>query len=153
MKRFKSFNYHKHKNNDRNSKNKPIKELLVKNGTSLPNSEMVGKANDSIDNRLTDSEISLSDKIQTSEPTTEQESGINITESEVIEKLEDTSKLLEPENMDDEPSEPKELILDLNQEANGINGRYNDQGLWCSWTDIMPYNDGNLSILPYVILD
>lgn len=57
------------------------------------------------------------------------------------------------EKVENEPTEPKELVLDVNEQANGINGRFNENGEWFSWTDVMPYNDGTLNILPYVILD
>lgn len=73
------------------------------------------------------------------------------TENQVNETVSKTSE--ETEELVDDISEPKELVLDMNEEANGINGRYNDNGTWYSWTDTMPFNDGTLDILPYVILD
>ncbi|XP_031573386.1 mediator of RNA polymerase II transcription subunit 26-like [Actinia tenebrosa] len=73
------------------------------------------------------------------------------TENHSKEMVSETNQ--ETEELDDDESEPKELELDMNKEANGINGRYNDDGTWYSWTDVMPCNDGTLNILPYVILD
>ena len=52
-----------------------------------------------------------------------------------------------------ETIEPKELIVDVNVEANGVTGRYGADGTWYDWTAIMPTNDGMLQILPYVILE
>lgn len=52
-----------------------------------------------------------------------------------------------------EPLVPMEKILDMSAEATGITGRYGQDGQWYTWTDVMPYQDGSLNILPYVILD
>ena len=48
---------------------------------------------------------------------------------------------------------PKELILDVNVEANGVTGRYGGDGAWYDWTTVMPSSDGMLQVLPYVILE
>lgn len=77
----------------------------------------------------------------------------NETPNEISNESKIENDEVESEPMEVESTEPKELVLDLYQEANGINGRFNDQGTWYSWTDVMPCNDGNLNILPYVILD
>lgn len=75
----------------------------------------------------------------------------NRTENQLNETVLTPSE--EAEELPDDMEEPKEFVLDMNEEANGINGRYNENGTWYSWTDMMPYNDGTLNILPYVILD
>ena len=46
-----------------------------------------------------------------------------------------------------------EDIINPSSHADGINGCYNEDGTWCSWTDCLPQNDGNLVILPYVTLE
>lgn len=46
-----------------------------------------------------------------------------------------------------------ELLLDIEQQANGINGRFSEAGNWCPWSESMSYNEGNLIILPYVLLE
>lgn len=66
-------------------------------------------------------------------------------------------------DVDDRPSQdsmlelettaPKELILDVNVQANGVTGRYGADGAWYDWTAEMPTSDGMLQILPYVILE
>ncbi|XP_068676546.1 mediator of RNA polymerase II transcription subunit 26-like [Montipora foliosa] len=50
-------------------------------------------------------------------------------------------------------STPKELILDVNVQANGVTGRYGSDGSWYDWTAVMPSSDGMLQVLPYVILE
>ncbi|KAK3730756.1 hypothetical protein QZH41_019539 [Actinostola sp. cb2023] len=140
--------------------------LLVKNGTSLLNNETVGELSDStaLETRITSVENSLSPNLESSrsiKSEADSSIGIDVTESKDLERLEGTSEITEvmkndEESMtmeEEESSEPKVLILDLSQEASGINGRFNDQGKWYPWLDVMPYNDGNLNILPYVILD
>ncbi|XP_032236297.1 mediator of RNA polymerase II transcription subunit 26 [Nematostella vectensis] len=59
----------------------------------------------------------------------------------------------EEDKVDDEAIESKEPVLDLDQEADGVNGRYSDDGVWYSWADTMPSNEGSLQILPYVLLE
>ena len=48
---------------------------------------------------------------------------------------------------------PKELVLDINVQANGVTGRYGGDGTWYDWTAVMPSSDNVLQILPYVILE
>ena len=48
---------------------------------------------------------------------------------------------------------PKELVLDVNVQADGVTGRYDSNGTWHDWTDVMSSSDGALNILPYVILE
>ena len=43
--------------------------------------------------------------------------------------------------------------VDPNVEADGVNGCFDEGENWCAWTDNVTQNDGNLSILPYVILE
>lgn len=47
----------------------------------------------------------------------------------------------------------KEFVLDVNVEANGVTGRFGDDGAWYDWTEVMPAGDGVLQVLPYVILE
>lgn len=44
-------------------------------------------------------------------------------------------------------------LLNVDTEANGINGRYGEDGTWHPWSETMSYNEGNLIILPYVLLE
>ena len=44
-------------------------------------------------------------------------------------------------------------LLDIEHEANGINGRVGEDGNWYPWSETMSYNEGNLIILPYVLLE
>jgi hypothetical protein len=43
--------------------------------------------------------------------------------------------------------------VDIEHQANGINGRFGEDGNWYSWSDTMSYNEGSLIILPYVLLE
>ena len=43
--------------------------------------------------------------------------------------------------------------VDPISEADGVNGCYNQDGIWCQWTDGVSQNNSNLLILPYVILE
>ncbi|XP_028403786.1 mediator of RNA polymerase II transcription subunit 26-like [Dendronephthya gigantea] len=43
--------------------------------------------------------------------------------------------------------------LDVELQANGINGRFGEDGKWYSWSETMSYNEGSLIILPYVLLE
>lgn len=43
--------------------------------------------------------------------------------------------------------------LDVELEANGINGRFGEDGKWYSWSETMSYNEGSLIVLPYVLLE
>lgn len=52
-----------------------------------------------------------------------------------------------------EQHSPKELLLDMSVQASGINGRYNEDGEWYDWSQVMPVSEGTLNILPYVILE
>ena len=45
------------------------------------------------------------------------------------------------------------LPLDIEDNANGINGRFGEDGNWYAWSETMPCNEGNLIILPYVLLE
>lgn len=47
----------------------------------------------------------------------------------------------------------KELVLDVNAQANGVTGRFGGDGTWYDWTEVMPSGDGALQVLPYVILE
>ena len=47
----------------------------------------------------------------------------------------------------------KELVLDVNVQANGVTGRFGGDGTWYDWTEVMPSSDGALQVLPYVILE
>lgn len=53
------------------------------------------------------------------------------------------------------PTSPmtKELVLDVNAQANGVTGRFGGDGMWYDWTEVMPSSDGALQVLPYVILE
>lgn len=53
------------------------------------------------------------------------------------------------------PASPviKELVLDVNAQANGVTGRFGGDGVWYDWTEVMPSSDGALQVLPYVILE
>ena len=46
-----------------------------------------------------------------------------------------------------------DLLLDIEQEANGINGRFGEDGTWYPWSETMSYSEGALIILPYVLLE
>ena len=46
-----------------------------------------------------------------------------------------------------------DLSIDVEQQANGINGRFGEDGNWYSWSETMSYNEGSLIILPYVLLE
>lgn len=48
---------------------------------------------------------------------------------------------------------PKELILDVNAQENGVTGWFGVDGTWYDWTVVMPSSDGMLQMLPYVILE
>ena len=45
------------------------------------------------------------------------------------------------------------LLLDVEQQANGVNGRFGEDGTWYPWSETMSCNEGNLIILPYVLLE
>ena len=45
------------------------------------------------------------------------------------------------------------LPLDIEDNVNGINGRFGEDGNWYAWSETMPCNEGNLIILPYVLLE
>lgn len=47
----------------------------------------------------------------------------------------------------------KELVLEVNAQANGVTGRFGGDGTWYDWTEVMPSSDGALQVLPYVILE
>ncbi|PFX28018.1 mediator of RNA polymerase II transcription subunit 26-like [Stylophora pistillata] len=53
------------------------------------------------------------------------------------------------------PTSPvaREFVLDVNVQANGVTGRFGDDGSWYDWTEVMPSSDGALQVLPYVILE
>lgn len=44
-------------------------------------------------------------------------------------------------------------LLNIEHEANGINGRVGEDGIWYPWSETMSYNEGSLIILPYVLLE
>lgn len=46
-----------------------------------------------------------------------------------------------------------DLLLNIEHEANGINGRVGEDGNWYPWSESMSYNEGSLIILPYVLLE
>lgn len=46
-----------------------------------------------------------------------------------------------------------DLLLDVEHQANGINGRFGEDGTWYPWSETMSYNEGSLIILPYVLLE
>ena len=63
-----------------------------------------------------------------------------------------TDDLLEQDNENSEKISP-DLMLNVEEQANGINGRFGEDGTWCSWSETMSYNEGSLIILPYVLLE
>ena len=46
-----------------------------------------------------------------------------------------------------------EDIVDPSSQADGVNGCYDKDGTWCTWTDCVSQKDGDLLILPYVTLE
>lgn len=98
-------------------------------------------------NRLTDS--------RSIETLTDEPSGVNSTSN--TSHNSDRDNLLSQETMlESEASSslsPKELVLDVNVQANGVTGRYGGDGAWYDWTEVMPSSDGMLQVLPYVILE
>lgn len=89
------------------------------------------------------------------ETPTDEPSGVNCTSD--IPHNSDRDNLLSGETMFESeaaPSlSPKELVLDVNVQANGVTGRYGGDGAWYNWTEVMPTSDGMLQVLPYVILE
>ena len=46
-----------------------------------------------------------------------------------------------------------EDMVDPSSQADGVNGCYDKDGIWCTWTDCVSQKDGDLLILPYVTLE
>jgi len=46
-----------------------------------------------------------------------------------------------------------EDAVDPSSQADGVNGCYNEDGVWCAWLDCVTQRDSSLLILPYVILE
>ena len=46
-----------------------------------------------------------------------------------------------------------EDAVDPSSQADGVNGCYNEDGVWCAWLDCVTQRDSNLLILPYVTLE
>lgn len=63
-----------------------------------------------------------------------------------------TEDLIESDNAKGE-HDTSTLPLDTEDQANGINGRFGEDGNWYAWNQTMPCNEGNLIILPYVLLE
>lgn len=143
-----------------NEKNSHMESPIANNGTNVQNSlntEDTLQSPLKADNSLTPSLEPAEKSMLSAAECPNNSTNTTITDSTSLKDINETKKEIddemEIEKMEEESSEPKELVLDIHQEANGINGRYNDQGLWYSWTEVMPCNDGNLNALPYVILD
>ena len=78
-------------------------------------------------------------------------------ESKIGRNSPDTDEKLSQETMleSETPASPspKELILDVNAQENGVTGWFGVDGTWYDWTVVMPSSDGMLQMLPYVILE
>ena len=89
-------------------------------------------------------------------PTADMTSESNV-ESKTDGNISGTEEVLQQEVLGDQDTPtsptPKELVLDVHVEANGITGRYGTDGTWYDWTEAMPSADGALQVLPYVILE
>ena len=57
------------------------------------------------------------------------------------------------ESLSVERKQLPEDCFDLVAEADGINGCYDKDGTWCSWSESVSQNSHSLSILPYVMLE
>ena len=106
---------------------------------------------------LQDAKNDFTDTIWNSKsPTAVMTSESNV-ESKTDGNISGTEEVLQQEVLGDQDTPtsptPKELVLDVHVEANGITGRYGTDGTWYDWTEAMPSADGALQVLPYVILE
>ena len=65
----------------------------------------------------------------------------------------DPAKYIEEETLNVQRKALPASCVDPETEADGLNGCYGDNNSWYDWTEVMPQNEGNLNILPYVILN
>lgn len=90
-------------------------------------------------------------------PTADMTTSESNVESKTDGNISGTEEVLPQEVLGDQDTPtsptPKELVLDVHVEANGITGRYGTDGTWYDWTEAMPSSDGALQVLPYVILE
>lgn len=141
---------------------KKLDELNIGSPAVAHNSELnstlqVKTEIDSVSCMSQDSHTNLPDtRWQSSSPNEEMPSESN-NASKVANNLSDvvTTEATAAQELPVEQESPvtKELVLDVNAQANGVTGRFGGDGMWYDWTEVMPSSDGALQVLPYVILE